>query len=281
MVLQSSLISIYNTTKLLLDKNVVLVIGFDSKNWGDALNPILIQKISGKRPLIATEHTYNIKKIPVYSAIGSVLKRANIHNCGHRNLVVWGTGFMSNQDRLRVQPKEIRAVRGPRTRELLLKQGYYCPELYGDPALLYPRYYKPKLQKRYKLGLIPHFVDKNHTALNNFQNEPDVLIIDIMSGIHNVVDQICSCQKIASSSLHGIIAADAYGIQSTWIKFSNNVKGSGFKFIDYFESVGRNDEEPLIIQGDSSIDDILNTYYKYKLDLDFKGLWEACPFRHD
>jgi len=279
MPLPSALRSVYNTVKLLLDENAILTIGFDSKNWGDALNPVLIQKISGKTPLIATKYTYNVKGSPVYSAIGSVLESANANNCGHGNLVVWGTGFISSQGRLKVQPKKICAVRGPLTRELLLEQGYECPEIYGDPALLYPKFYRPESRKRYKLGIIPHYVDKNHAAINNFQNNPDVLIIDILGGIHNVVDQICSCQNIASSSLHGIIAADAYGIPSTWIKFSDNVVGNGFKFFDYFKSVGRTDEGPLVIQEDSSIDDILDTYYQYKLDLGLKELWDACPLR--
>ena len=120
MLLQSALRSVYNTVKLLLDENAILIIGFDSKNWGDALNPVLIQKISGKTPLIATKYTYHIKSGPVYSAIGSVLERANTNNCGHGNLVVWGTGFISSQGRLKVQPKKICAVRGPLTRDLLL-----------------------------------------------------------------------------------------------------------------------------------------------------------------
>lgn len=279
MLLQSAPRSVYNTVKLLLDENAILIIGFDSKNWGDALNPVLIQKISGKTPLIATEYTYHINSDPVYSAIGSVLEKANANNCGHGNLIVWGTGFISSQGRLKVQPKEICAVRGPLTRELLLKQGYECPEIYGDPALLCPKFYRPESRKRYKLGIIPHYVDKNHAVINNFQTNPDVLIIDVLGGIHNVVDQICSCQKIASSSLHGIIAADAYGIPSTWIKFSDNVVGGGFKFFDYFKSVGRIDEGPLVIQKNSSIDDILDTFYQYKLDLDLNELWEICPFR--
>lgn len=281
MVLQSVPKSVYNTARLLLDKNAILIIGLHSKNWGDALNPILIQKISGKTPLIATKYTYNIKNSTVYSVIGSVLEGANTNNCRHGNLVIWGTGFISNQGQLKVQPKDICAVRGPMTRKLLLKQGYECPAIYGDPALLYPRFYKPKSKKKYKLGIIPHYVDRNHPVINNFQNDPDVLIIDILSGIHNVADQICSCQKIASSSLHGIIAADAYGIPSTWVKFSDNVIGNGFKFLDYFKSVGRTDEKPLIIQKNSSIDDIFDTYYQYKLDLDLDELWEACPFRHN
>lgn len=287
MKLQSALRSMYNTAKLLLDENVILATWWnrswwEKENWGDALNPILIQNISGKKPLLVTRYTHNVRKKPIYSVIGSILDGEVLNNCGSGDLVVWGTGFISSQGRLKVQPKEICAVRGPLTRELLLKQGYNCPEIYGDPALLYPRFYKPRVQKRYKLGIIPHFADQKHKFLSNFQNDPNILIIDILGGIHNVVDQICNCQKIASSSLHGIIAADAYGVQSTWIELPGTViGGDGFKFFDYFESVGRIDEGPLIIQENSSIEDILDTYDQYKLNLDLNELWDACPFRHN
>ena len=114
--------------------------------------------------------------------------------------------------------------------------------------------------------------------MNNFLHDRDILIIDIIGGINNVVDQICSCEKIASSSLHGIIASDAYGVPSTWVKFSDNVIGSGFKFFDYFKSVGRTDEGPLVIQENSSIDDILDNFYRYKLDVNLSELLESCPF---
>lgn len=277
--LRTVLRSAYTNARLLVDKDALVAIWYYSKNWGDALSPLLIQKISGKKPLIAP--TYIVKKVPVFSVIGSVLELPNICNCGHGNLIVWGTGFISSRGRLSVQPKEICAVRGPLTRELILKQGYRCPEIYGDPALLYPQYYKPNVKKKYKLGIIPHHLDKDHIFLNNFYNDNDILIIDIEGGIHKVVDQICSCQKIASSSLHGIIAADAYGVPSTWIKLSDNVTGGGFKFFDYFESVGRTDEEALVIQKDSSVDDILDAFYSYKLDLDLNELWEACPLRQN
>lgn len=279
MPLLSILRSVHNTVRSSSDENTILAIWYSSKNWGDALNPVLFQKISGKTPILMTKYTYNIRNSPVYSAVGSVLQIPNVYNCGHGNLVVWGTGLISHQSRLKVQPREICAVRGPLTRRLLLEQGYECPEIYGDPALLCSKFYKSDSQERYKLGIIPHYVDKNHPAVSNFQDDPDVLMIDILGGVREVIDQICSCRRIASSSLHGIIAADAYGIPSTWIKFSDNVVGDGFKFFDYFESVDRVDEGPLVIRESSTIDDILGTYYKYRLNIDLRELWDACPFR--
>ncbi|WP_165394906.1 polysaccharide pyruvyl transferase family protein [Methanofollis fontis] len=273
------LIALYKSTRLVLDGGVVLALWYPGTNWGDALNPVLIQEISGKKPLFATQDISNIRKCPVYSVIGSVLEHASPENCGNGNLVVWGTGFLSERGRLRVRPREICAVRGPLTRELLLRQGFSCPEVYGDPALLYPEYYRPKLPKRYQLGIIPHYVDKNHRYLQNFQDDPGVLVIDIQGGIRDVVDQICRCRHIASSSLHGIIASDAYRIPSTWVRFSDGVAGKGFKFNDYFSSVGREEEGPYAIEENTSVDDLLDICSPDIPDPDLKALREACPFR--
>jgi len=280
----STLRSVYNSTKLLLDENAILALWLkrswgEKENWGNDFNPIIIHKISGKKPLLVTRYTYNVKRKPIYSVIGSTLGGNFIRDWGHGNVVVWGTGFLSTRCRLEAQPKEICAVRGPLTREMVLKQGYQCPEIFGDPILLFPRYYKPKIRKKYKLGIICHYEEKYHTSIINFQNDPEVLIIDTLGGIYNIIDQICSCQKIASSSLQGLIVADAYGIQSTWITFSDNVERNEFKFFDYFKSVGRNDKGPLVMQEKSSIDGILDTYYQYKVGLNLNELMDACPFR--
>jgi pyruvyltransferase len=257
-------------------------------NFGDALNPVLINFISGKTPknlctnLIGTKISFNIKerfkqiikKEPIYLVIGSTLQWAN-----NKNLVIWGAGFISSDCKLKKKPMKICAVRGPCTRDIILKQGFDCPEVYGDPVLLLPKYYKPMIKKRYKLGIIPHINDKSNHLINKFKGIEDILIIDIESDTMNVVNYILSCEKIASSSLHGIIVADAYDIPSIWVKFSDKVKGKGFKFEDYFESIKRNDKEPLIIDNNSNLDDIYNKFSKSKINIDLDKLYDSCPFK--
>ena len=103
-------------------------------------------------------------------------------------------------------------------------------------------------------------------------------IIDIESPINLVVDQICSCKYIASSSLHGIIAADAYNVPSLYIKFSDKVKGKGFKFRDYFGSVGGSDTEPQLYLKKLMVDDIYRSISNYKIDIDLNELLDVCPF---
>jgi pyruvyltransferase len=224
------------------------------------------------------KNTRNVHQRPVYAVIGSTLDRSDL-NEHIKNAVIWGPGFVSGSGRLAGAPAKICAVRGPLSRDILIRQKMDCPEIFGDPALLYPRFYKPEKEKKYRLGIIPHYVDKRSTAVKNLAGNPEVKIIDIERPINDVVDQVCSCKYIASSSLHGIIVADAYRIPSVWIKISDKIVGGGFKFQDYFASVGRRDEKPLTITGKSTIDDIYGSFGNYKIDIDLDALLEACPFK--
>jgi pyruvyltransferase len=53
------------------------------------------------------------------------------------------------------------------------------------------------------------------------------------------VDQIKQCRKIISSSLHGLIIAEAYGIPTEWRDWGGGVIGDGWKFFDYYSATDR------------------------------------------
>ncbi len=55
--------------------------------------------------------------------------------------------------------------------------------------------------------------------------------------IESKTDQILKCERIISSSFHGIIIAHAYRIRAIWQRFSDVPFGDNIKFQDYFESV--------------------------------------------
>jgi pyruvyltransferase len=242
-------------------------------NWGDALNHILCNHISGKE--VNKIETRTEDPIFRYYCIGSILEHVRA-----KNFEVWGSGLIAEHGKLKVKPNKIHAVRGPLTRKILLKQGYDCPEVYGDPALLYPNFYQPNAKKKYAYGIIPHNIDKDNLWLNQFKNNPNVKIINILdpSG-ERFIDEISECELILSSSLHGIIAGDAYGIPSYWIELSNKVIGNGFKFRDYFASVNRPIQDPIIPKKGQTIKSFANKFYDYKIDIDLNKLWDACPFK--
>ena len=93
------------------------------------------------------------------------------------------------------------------------------------------------------------------------------------------VNEVNQCQIILSSSLHGIICGDSYGIPSYWIELSNKVIGKGFKFNDYFASVGRPLNDPIRPNLTDRIKDISHHFYDYEIDINLEKLLEACPFK--
>jgi pyruvyltransferase len=122
--------------------------------------------------------------------------------------------------------------------------------VYGDPALLFPQYYQPRVERPYELGIIPHYIDRASPCLAAYEADDRVRLIDVTqrnreNKVFSFIDEVCQCQRIASSSLHGLILADAYEIPSLWIEFSGNVYGGGFKFRDYFLSVNREPMDPV------------------------------------
>lgn len=261
--------------KVLSSKDDILVHWSEGNNFGDALNPILIKLLFGKNAFQANK-IINIRNKPVYTVIGSILEDLN-----YRNLEIWGTGFMFEDGKLIRPPKAVHAVRGPLTRQVLMKQGIYCPEIYGDPGLLLPFIHIPVSKRKYRLGIVPHYVDKDSSTVRYLKEKykEEILIIDVQNNWEKVVEDINSCEAIASSSLHGIIAADAYGIPSLWIKLSDKVLGGKFKFHDYILSVGRKQMEPLLLDEEHKLIDILNSFEDYKIQIDLHGLLDSCPFK--
>jgi pyruvyltransferase len=180
---------------------------------------------------------------PNLIAIGSILHWADQHS------IIWGTGFIDEYIQLTVKPKSVLAVRGYLTWERLRQQGVSSPQIFGDPGIFLPRLF-PKQAARWPLGIVPHYVD---------QTEPFVLqaaaagakIIDVTAPLDQYADALSSCERILSSSLHGLIFAHAYGILGAWIKLSNRVVGDGFKFFDYYSSVGiKKNDVPILTTGE-------------------------------
>lgn len=248
------------------------------RNLGDELNFYLVRELTGKYVF----NYANLLPLGVvnYSCIGSILEW--LHN---PKKVVWGTGAMYGNQKLRCKPLKVYAVRGPLTRQYLLGQGVECPEVYGDPALLLPQFYKPSKSKKYRIGIIPHISDYDDPLVHDLtrqMNSTDITVIR-MGGYadwHDVIDEINECEFIVSSSLHGLILSDAYGVPNVWVEFSDKVAGQGFKFRDYFGAVGKDSEAvPIRITTQTKLTDLLFHKDSWRpIEIDLGKLLDACPF---
>ncbi|OQA52866.1 MAG: Polysaccharide pyruvyl transferase [candidate division WS2 bacterium ADurb.Bin280] len=259
-----------------MEKTFDLKVFIGGQNWGDKISPLLVEWISGVKPnLIEIRGGADASKSNLnFLTVGSILDYCD------KNSVVWGSGFIREGDDFKfAAPQKVCAVRGPLSRKRLLELGVECPEIFGDPALLFPRYYKPKILSHKEIGIVPHFVDLDVGWVRERLEDPTVRVIDINGDPFEVVDQICSCEKIFSSSLHGLIIADAYGVKSNWIKLSEGVWGDGYKFRDYFLSVGRKEAEPKLIKEDTKLKELVDDFSDYEINIDLDKLLAACPFR--
>ena len=253
-------------------KRVYFLCWHDSeRNFGDSISPWLLSCLTDRKIISVVPELFHA---PHIVAVGSIIERSSSYS------LIWGSGFISENSKLNARPKKVFAVRGPKTRNRLLKYGINCPEVYGDPVLLLPKLYSPKIRKRYELGVVPHYVDKNNPwVVDHSKSSHKIKIIDLQKeNLLEIIDDILSCERVISSSLHGIITADAYGIPSLWVQFSDKVLGGGFKFVDYFESVKRSDKYPVVVNEDTRLKDIYKHFSNYKIDIDLDKLLKAAPF---
>lgn len=215
-------------------------------NLGDDLNIWLLSLISGKhvvdrKSVLLWQHDKN------YICIGSI-----VGNYENNNSIICGTGAISENIQVKIFPKAILSTRGKLTRDLLLRQGLKVPENYGDLALLTSKYYVPKPLKKKRICIIPHYVDYDNEIIQKYNkknhNEIEIVNLSNYKTWTDIIDRICSCDCVISSSLHGLIVSDSYSIPNIWVSFSNNIKGGYFKYLDYFSSVERNQKEPVCIR---------------------------------
>lgn len=261
--------------------NEKIIQGKAKENYGDLLGKYLVEKISKKKVVFAWPKKFSVLDwfSPIYVTIGSILTNVN-HKC-----IIWGSGIISQDSK--IKNAVFLAVRGPQTRKYLLSLGYEVPEVYGDPALLLPDYVNPIVNKKYKYGIVPHYNDYK-IIQDWFQGQSHIKIIDMMTNdIEAKTIEFLECERIISSSLHGIIIAHAYGIPAVWQKFSDKVFGDDIKYQDYFESVQLPYYYPTIQINEFSESELVDLFTK-NINLPDKkvveslkkGLMEVCPFKN-
>jgi len=218
-------------------------------NFGDSLGPAIIKRI--------LEYLYwpcSVEEIPVLDvgtqnfehpnntclfSVGSVLKhvRWNDH--------IWGTGSHGddkNCEQSIMGNVTVYATRGPHTASYLLRNcniktllsqslsSQYGFETMGDPGFLIPfifpeyKYDSAATPKDY--CVIPHYYDKPSR-----RNIPKENKLNVQQSWQSMVENMLQCNYIVSSSLHGIILADAFGIPSARVW---HARVGDFKFQDYY-----------------------------------------------
>ena len=209
-------------------------------NLGDYLGRVIIKFLLDEKGIDINQSVSEKKHL---FAVGSnILGSDNKGN--YQNATIWGSGCLLEPSRraaffqkLSRRRLDIRAVRGPLTRDVLIKLGHNCPEVYGDPAILMPLFYRPQnLIKKYEFTVIPQFYNERLFR----EGHPGLPILSMNTNEYKtVIDRIVASGIVYTSSLHGIILAESYGVPSVF--FRGLAKSIDFKYKDYYYSTGRYD----------------------------------------
>lgn len=218
-------------------------------NMGDLLNPLIVKEVFGFESKHNTFLTCEMSGIG--SGLESFLLADKFTKRAAQKLTapflgevhIWGTGFIReniNESYFYRKNTNFHAVRGELSKakvERIIGRKLNIPT--GDAGLLADRLVKRKLTKKYTVGVIPHFREQDNPIFAKIKNmHPNSLMIDLRDDPVTVVEQIGECDVIISSSLHGLIVADAFGVPNVHIVVTDNLKGDGFKFKDYYSSFG-------------------------------------------
>jgi pyruvyltransferase len=195
------------------------------KNFGDLLTPLLLNKYS---------HLPSEWVEPEYAELimaGSVLDKMPRDWKG----IIAGSGKLHEKTTLAFPNAKILALRGP-----LTAKGLKGNFVLADPGLLADELVRCE-DKKYELGIVPHWTDTTLEHDPRF-TKYNPLIIRVGDDPLKVIREISICRKIISSSLHGIVLADAFGIPRR-IEISPRVlshahqEGGLFKWKDYSASL--------------------------------------------
>ncbi len=236
-------------------------------NFGDMLN------------LYIARYVYNWNVVPNFSranlyCIGSLLSPIFERDVNKKKkITIIGTGMHRDV----VVPQnfkkklEIFALRGKLSQSKIKEKLGIDVNIAADPAVLIREMLKGfEFPERKYVGIIPHFYDKNEESISNVVVD-GVKIISVEGTPIQVLRDMSDCYCILSSSLHGLIFADALGIPNRRVVFSDEIIGGDLKYEDYYSVYGKDYKaidlrEQKITQAD--IDDIIKNYVNVEEQMD-------------
>lgn len=248
---------------------VVSVYWHVSENFGDRLTPWLVRQISG----VDATYTDPEGAVVPFLVTGSILGWSICRG------IVWGAGaaFEADLDPAKLSPPSdnfrIVATRGPLSAAKARAAGH-APLSYGDPGLLLPRYYAPTVELGARVGILSSWIDYEQIR-SVFGGR--FAIVSALGTVESIVDAIRSWEVVVTNTLHGLVAAIAYGKPVVWTTFSDKLVGDGFKFRDFFASVGVSDPRAIRPSESWTEKEVIAVARSYQCDFVAEQIWQACP----
>lgn len=255
------------------------ICGYRNGNAGDLCTEKIIERLFGLE-VNAKEDDEALKQDDInLIGAGSIAAKIPYKYSGK----IWGVGAMYENDRPDTPQAEVLAVRGKLTKHRWVGHKTKNSVL-GDIGLLVNNIFDASsIIKKYKLGIIPHYIDADNLGLRNFlEKNKECLCIDICDKLDNVLRAICECDVILSSSLHGLVFSDSLNIKNHWMILSNKISGGSFKFHDYYSTFNMYDTLPCLFNEYMSINDLIwytSNYDRPGIEQIKQNLINVFPFK--
>lgn len=198
---------------------------------------------------------------------------------------VWGSGFLHdyNSQKFYRDNLNVCALRGKLTQQKLRKlTGVYYDVPLADGGLLIDLLISERPEKKYNIGLIPHMWHQNEEAVQRMSKMAGVHIIDIKQTPQKVAYEILQCESIVSTSLHGLVFADALHVPNLHVRGNKELRGDNFKFEDYYSSYGLNDHQWILSERIPTYEDIVVNYKvsPEAVEIKKKELIDCFPYKN-
>lgn len=208
-------------------------------NFGDAIAPLILRRFAG---LTSSWDTISHSSVIV---TGSILE--HVPPLWDGNIIGAGRLYEDSYLHLHYNTAKVWAVRGPYSAHAIPASQDYA---LGDPGLLADEMVYVH-NRDIDIGIVPHLTDP---ALAHqpewFSDKWTTSIIDVRDNPLDVIRQIGRCKKIVTSSLHGLVTADAFGIPRRFElnPAAGKYEGGLYKYLDYSASIGMKFEPGKLIE---------------------------------
>ncbi len=242
-------------------------------NFGDLLTPDLVAR-SGKIPVWAPSDRATLV------GAGSVLQWLPTSYSG----VIFGAGFIAANEARHFPNARFIAIRGSLSAARTNAPGEV---VLGDPGLLARKLCSAGVSAEWPLGVVAHYLDRTHPIVEALRRRlgREVRWIEVQRSSTEVAAEIGRCERILSSSLHGLVVADALGIPNAWVRFSDGLVGGSFKFHDYYSALGV-ERAPSGVSGSESLSDLAKLTVEppakvAEVTTNLESAWEAVMASQD
>ena len=255
-------------------------------NFGDEMGPEIIRRLVSWK--LQRNVTFDVHNMGESHPDNCLVALGSIFHFTKPGDYLWGSGVNPIHTKCgptRNNNATVFALRGHLSKEYIEEKcvgsGIVFPEsdkmAFGDPALLMPFLfpeYKKSENPRRSFCIIPHYHDKSVIEqLLPYEEH----IMWPREHYQVVIPFIMDCSLVLSSSLHGIIVAEAFGIPARWFMLpeSKTTKIEGtFKYNDYYSATNRSLNDYA-----TSIKEALQKGGKEPIkNFDYKALADSFPY---